>query len=53
MSQPMTCSECNGSIKVTIEASSVGKMVIFTCRKCGIKYDTRLNYGNEREEANE
>jgi len=43
MGQPMTCVECNGSIRVTIEPTGSTKLVVFTCRKCGIKYDTRLD----------
>lgn len=43
MSQPMTCQECNGSIRVTIKPGVVGRMVIFTCRKCGISYDTNID----------
>lgn len=43
MGQPMTCADCNGSIRVTIEPYELIKLVVFTCRKCGIKYDTRLD----------
>jgi hypothetical protein len=49
MSAPMTCQECQGLIRVTIEPYELIKLVVFTCRKCGIKYDTRLEYAMERE----
>ena len=42
MGQPMTCQECNGPIRVTIEPAGSIKLVVFTCQKCGIKYDTNL-----------
>lgn len=53
MGQPMACVECNGSIEVTIDNRVAGRLAIFTCRKCGIKYDTHIDYNNkEREGAN-
>lgn len=52
MSAPMTCVDCGGLIRVTIEPTGSTKLVVFTCRKCGIKYDTRLEYASGREGAN-
>lgn len=43
MSQPMTCIDCDSNIKVTIEPYGPGKMVVFSCPKCGISYDTNLD----------
>jgi hypothetical protein len=52
MSAPMTCVDCGGLIRVTIEPYELIKLVVFTCRKCGIKYDTPLQYAIKREGAN-
>jgi hypothetical protein len=53
MGQPMMCAECDGLIKVTIEPRELIKLAVFTCRKCGIRYDTHIDYNNkEREGAN-
>ena len=46
MSQPMTCADCDSLIKVTIEPYGAGKMAVFTCKNCGISYDTNIDQGN-------
>jgi transcription elongation factor Elf1 len=51
MGQPMTCAECNGLIKVTIEPRELIKLAVFTCRKCGIRYDTHIDYNNKEREG--
>jgi transcription elongation factor Elf1 len=43
MGQPMTCADCNNQIKVTIEPYGKGNMAVFTCKDCGISYDTNID----------
>jgi transcription elongation factor Elf1 len=43
MGQPMTCADCDKPIKVTIEPYGKGNMAVFTCKECGISYDTNID----------
>ncbi len=48
MGQPMTCADCDKPIKVTIEPYGKGNMAVFTCKDCGISYDTNIDQREER-----
>ena len=43
MGQPMTCADCDKPIKVTIEPYGSGRMAVFSCKECGISYDTNID----------